>query len=119
VLTTTAGDLDLTISKVGAEGSSPPYWNTADGSTNGYSNWLGSSDRQVMVAAGQVAFDPLAFRGLDSSLYVWPWTNPYLSVLLRTNDSGGLILSPEVVGQPVPAPPDVVPIRFYKSRSYF
>jgi len=88
-------------------------------STNGYAGWLTSFDRQVDAATGETQFDPAAFGPRDSSLYVWPWTNPFLSMLFRSNAGRGMILSP---GSSLPSSdllPAPLPSRFYQDGPLF
>lgn len=77
--------------------------------TQGYADWL-ASFRHVLDTQNQ----PVLFEvtGL-SSTYVWPWTNPFLSLELRAPGSETLILNPGQT-EVQPGMPPELPARFLR-----
>lgn len=62
--------------------------------TYGWTQWLSAFDSTVTTSHGILTNDATVLHFKDSSLYVWPWTDPLLSVLLHTARGQAVILSP-------------------------
>ncbi len=62
--------------------------------TQGWSEWLSSFDRSVTTSHGILTNTATVLKFRDTSHYVWPWTNPILSVVLHTRNGQAIILSP-------------------------
>jgi len=86
--------------------------------TAGYSWWLSQFQTVLFSGSGNVQMEQtvLAQRSFD---YVWPWTNPFLSVLLRPGGSETVVLSPGEVSDPTPDAPAELPTRFTTGPLYF
>jgi hypothetical protein len=87
--------------------------------TYGFGQWLASFETAVTTSSGTRTNDQTVVKFKDSSLYVWPWTNPFLSVLLRTGDGQAMILSPGVTSAKEGTIPAPLPVRYYKHGSLF
>jgi len=81
--------------------------------TYGWTQWLTSFDTTVTTSHGILTNGETVLKFNDTALYVWPWTDPILSVLLHTHSGQAIILSP---GQSVKADlslPAPIPERFH------
>ena len=81
--------------------------------TYGWTQWLTSFDTTVTTSHGILTNGETVLKFNDTALYVWPWTDPILSVLLHTHRGQAIILSP---GQSVKADlslPAPIPARFH------
>ena len=80
--------------------------------TQGYRAWLATFEQELDARSGTVRFEDTALLA-DSSTYAWPWTNPFLSIVLRERDSSTLIVSPGADPAATVSPADL-PDRFVR-----
>ena len=62
-------------------------------STQGVRNWVGLIEQALADGSGEIALHETAAVD-EFPRYGWPWTNPYLSVVLRPAGSDAVVLSP-------------------------
>jgi hypothetical protein len=78
--------------------------------TQGYRDWLSTFQQELDSRSGDVAMEDTELLP-GSATYAWPWTNPFLSVVLRDMTSDTIILSPGADPSTTEAPPGL-PARF-------
>jgi len=75
--------------------------------SSSFARWLAVVEATVLEATGPVRVEESALDDSATLLYMWPWTNPYLSRLFQDDPGGGMLLSPgqsDDVEQPGPIP---------------
>lgn len=86
--------------------------------TAGWSGWLSQFKYVVDTSSGTHTNEETVLRFSNTSLYVWPWTNPFLSVDLASHNGAAIILSPNLKpgDQQIPAE---LPARYEKFATLF
>jgi len=82
--------------------------------TDGFGRWLASFETRVLTTSAEQEWSPPPSIAAGQSLYVWGWTNPFLSRLFEDDPGQGMILNPGQKPGTDPSPPAPLPSRLWR-----